>query len=78
MVRPSFHVRPTWARRLAGARLADLLAIVVAMSKRTSSHVTRRPLRTLLLAALVGAIALAVRAAVADKGGSYDPADSLR
>ena len=44
------------------------------MSTSTGSH----RLRTLfLLTVLVGAV-LALRAAVADKGGSYDPADALR
>jgi len=50
------------------------MAIVGAMSQSSG----RRPLRTLLLAALGAGVVLAVRAAVADKGGSYDPADSVR
>ena len=40
------------------------------MSKSTG----RRPLRTVLIALLAAAVVLAIRAAVADKGGSYDPA----
>jgi len=37
-----------------------------------------RPFRILLLVALGAGIVLALRAAVADKGGSYDPADAAR
>jgi hypothetical protein len=37
-----------------------------------------RPLRTVLLIAAAVATALAIRAALADKGGSYDPAGSPR
>ncbi|MET0915091.1 MAG: hypothetical protein ABW075_02835 [Aeromicrobium sp.] len=37
-----------------------------------------RPVRTLLLIAAAIAAALAIRAAFADKGGSYDPAASAR
>jgi hypothetical protein len=46
--------------------------MVVAMSKSTG----HRPLRTVLLAVLAAAVLLALRAAVADKGGSYDPTAS--
>lgn len=45
---------------------------------RMSNSTGRRPVRTLLLiAALIGAV-LAVRAAVADKGGTYDPSATHR
>lgn len=37
-----------------------------------------RSLRPLFLLVLVVAVLLGGRAAVADKGGSYDPADALR
>jgi hypothetical protein len=37
---------------------------------------TRHPLRKLLLVAAIIGIAVAFRNAVADKGGSYDPADA--
>lgn len=40
------------------------------MSKSTG----HRPFRTLLLIAAILGVVLAVRAAVADKGGVYDPA----
>ncbi|MFC5676681.1 hypothetical protein [Aeromicrobium endophyticum] len=44
------------------------------MSTPTRSH----RLRTLLLLSLLAAVIVALRAAVADKGGSYDPAESAR
>jgi hypothetical protein len=44
------------------------------MSKSTG----HRPFRTLLLILAALAAVLAVRAAIADKGGSYDPADGAR
>jgi hypothetical protein len=44
------------------------------MSKSTGS----RPVRTALLTAAAVAAALAIRAAVADKGGSYDPSAPAR
>jgi hypothetical protein len=50
------------------------MAIVSAMSTSTPSH----RLRTLLLLALLAGVIVAVRAAVADKGGSYDPAEAGR
>jgi hypothetical protein len=74
VVNPSFHVRPTSVGRLAGERTTDPVAIVSAMSTSTPSH----RLRTLLLLALLAGVIVAVRAAVADKGGSYDPAEAGR
>jgi hypothetical protein len=50
------------------------VAIVSDMSTSTRSHRVRN---LILLTLLAGAL-LAVRAAVADKGGSYDPADTRR
>ncbi len=41
------------------------------MSTSNSGH----PFRNLMLIAAVVAIVIAIRNAVADKGGSYDPAD---
>ena len=74
MVAPSFHVRPTSVGRLAGERATDPVAIVSAMSTPTRSH----RLRTLLLLGLLAGVIVALRAAVADKGGSYDPAEAAR
>ena len=55
------------------------MAIVSSMSQRTSSTATgRRPVRTLLLILAMVGLGLALRAAVADQGGSYDPADVQR
>lgn len=49
------------------------------MSQRTFSKSTgRRPLRAFLLIIATAGLALALRAAVADKGGSYDPAQVQR
>ncbi|WP_162891366.1 hypothetical protein [Aeromicrobium sp. A1-2] len=42
------------------------------MSKPSKRH----PVRKILLVALAAGAAVAVRNAVADKGGSYDPSDS--
>jgi hypothetical protein len=53
---------------------ADLAAIVTGMSKSENRHPVRK---FLLLAVLAGAV-VAVRNAVADKGGSYDPAEADR
>ena len=74
MVAPSFHVEPTSVGRLAGERATDLVAIVSAMSTSPRSH----RLRTLLLLGLLAGVIVALRAAVADKGGSYDPAEAAR
>jgi hypothetical protein len=74
VVTPSFHVRATSVGWLAGERATDPVAIVSAMSTSTRSH----RLRTLLLLALAAGVAVALRAAVADKGGSYDPAEAAR
>jgi threonine/homoserine efflux transporter RhtA len=63
------QLRPGGWRVTAGRSVA----IVVAMS----TSMRRRPLRTVVLAVLGIGILLAVRAAVADKGGSYDPAANL-
>ena len=51
---------------------ADLAAIVTHMSKSEKRH----PVRTLLLVLLAVGAAIVVRNAVADKGGSYDPAEA--
>ncbi|WP_209674391.1 hypothetical protein [Aeromicrobium fastidiosum] len=47
------------------------MAIVIDMSTSSGPH----RVRTLFLLALLIGAALGLRAAVADKGGSYDPAD---
>jgi hypothetical protein len=47
-------------------------AIVTGMSKSEKRH----PVRKLALFALVAGVVVAVRNAVADKGGSYDPRDA--
>lgn len=53
---------------------ADAVAIVTRMSKPQKRH----PVRTVaLLIVAVGAV-VALRNAVADKGGTYDPADPDR
>lgn len=49
----------------------DPLAIVSGMSKPE----TRHPVRKVLLVVAAAGIVVAYRNAVADKGGSYDPAD---
>jgi len=54
------------------------MAIVVSMSQRTRFTASGRPLRNILLITLVIGIGLALRAALADKGGTYDPAASPR
>jgi hypothetical protein len=74
VVAPSFHVTPTSVGRLAGERTTDPVAIVSAMSTSKPSH----RLRTLLLLTALAAVLLGLRAAVADKGGSYDPAEARR
>ena len=53
----------------AGAVAADSQAIVARMSKSEKRH----PVRKFFLFALVASAVVAVRNAVADKGGSYDP-----
>jgi hypothetical protein len=63
---------PTPPGRRAGTSAADLLAIVTGMSKSESRH----PVRTVVLVALAVGAVVAYRNAVADKGGSYDPADA--
>jgi hypothetical protein len=50
------------------------VTIVSTASTSTRSH----RLRSLLLLILLTGLGLAVRAAVADKGGSYDPAEVRR
>lgn len=50
------------------------MAIVGRMSKSSGSH----PFRSLLLIAAAVAAVLAIRAALADKGGSYDPSQASR
>lgn len=80
MVTPSFHVRPTSVARLAGRRSGSSVAIVsvVKIPSTTATPEDSHRLRTLvLLTLLVGAL-LALRAAVADKGGSYDPSEARR
>ena len=51
---------------------ARLLAIVSPMSKPEKRH----PVRIVVLVALAVGVVVALRNAVADKGGSYDPADA--
>lgn len=65
---------PRLPARRAGANDLDPTAIVARMSKPEKRH----PVRTVVVLALVAAIAVALRNAVADKGGSYDPADPGR
>jgi hypothetical protein len=65
---------PIAERRQAGAIAADLAAIVTGMSKSEKRH----PVRKLLLLALVAGAVVAVRNAVAEQGGSYDPAEAQR
>lgn len=70
MVEPIFSWPAKIAAAAGGEAVTHLRTIVGGMSKSTG----RRPFRTLLLIAAIVGAALAVRAAIADKGGVYDPA----
>ena len=57
----------------AGGRWGGLAAAPRAIVSRMSQSDRRHPIRTFFLFALIAGAVVAVRNAVADKGGSYDP-----